>query len=317
MLIILFLILNLNSYFSVIIFYTLKIRDRRYLSEIGDSWSYIFRMTESRATFSLPSPESTSTLPETDENKLPEKPNSQVQPVFAHRFRYFILFLGCLCLTSISSNMIVFNFTLICFHKPSDSESILKLHGLNNSIDGFTVQTDVKHINDHPTYDFTQHEKSMLMWAVAVGSIIGTFPFNYFYAHFGARYVFFGAGMLSAFSTLLIPTAAEWGFGWFLTARVIQGIAYSADFAAIGVLCARWASLKQAGMFVSILTCFSPLSSSITNPAAGIVSVLTYLTVRNSRIDSYKQNNSYPSLSLLIWRGKFRLIYMWIRHNMT
>ena len=139
------------------------------------------------------------------------------------------------------------------------------------------VLTPTERVNlqyNHPTYDFSQTEKSMLMWAVAVGSIIGTFPFNFLYAYYGARYVFFGAGMLSAFSTFFMPAAAQLGFWWFLIARVIQGFAYSADFAAIGVMCARWSSLKQSGMFIAILTCFSPFSSSITNPVAGAVSTL-------------------------------------------
>lgn len=30
------------------------------------------------------------------------------------------------------------------------------------------------------------------------------------------------------------------GFAWFLVVRFLQGIAYSADFAAIGLLCSRW-----------------------------------------------------------------------------
>uniref|UniRef100_A0AC34RMG2 Major facilitator superfamily (MFS) profile domain-containing protein n=1 Tax=Panagrolaimus sp. JU765 TaxID=591449 RepID=A0AC34RMG2_9BILA len=111
----------------------------------------------------------------------------------------------------------------------------------------------------------------MLMWAVAVGSIIGTFPFNSLYNHFGARYVFFTAGIVSAMATIMIPTAASWGFGYFLAFRFIQGLVYSADFAALGVICVRWASLKQSAIFISILTCFSPFSVAITNPVSGFL----------------------------------------------
>lgn len=40
--------------------------------------------------------------------------------VFSHRFRYLILVLGFLCLTSVASNVIVINFTFICMNDPND-----------------------------------------------------------------------------------------------------------------------------------------------------------------------------------------------------
>ena len=240
-------------------------------------------MKKHQVKFILPTSDSSASLPRSPdvplslnlssvpstEKQPPEESDTSNESIFAHRFRYLILFIGFFCLASINSNMIVFNFTLICFNKPH-STLTLEIHGLNQS----NIQTDVRSTYDYPTYDFSQTQKSMLMWAVAVGSIVGTFPFNYLYAQFGARYVFFSAGIISAISTLLVPTAAEWGFIWFLGVRFIQGVAYSSDFAAIGVLCVRWASLKQTALFVSLLTCFSPMSSTITNPIAGAVCLL-------------------------------------------
>lgn len=62
------------------------------------------------------------------------------------------------------------------------------------------------------------------MWAVAVGSLvaletlkeftafiqIAAFPFSWLYGHFGARFVFFGAGLLSAVATTLIPLSGTY-----------------------------------------------------------------------------------------------------------
>jgi len=220
----------------------------------------VTQKTNGKIEFQLDGPVKTdveTTVP-TGNRRIKTRHPTCVSGPLAHKFRYFILILGCACLTSISSNMITLNFTLICMYPTNTSEN----HTLTP-----TERVNLEY--NHPTYDFTQNQKSMLMWAVAVGSIIGTFPFNFLYAYFGARYVFFTAGMLSALSTFFIPAAAELGFWWFLIARVMQGFAYSADFAAIGVMCARWSSLKQSGMFIAIFTCFSPFSSSITNPAAG------------------------------------------------
>ena len=68
-----------------------------------------------------------------------------------------------------------------------------------------------------------------------------------------------------------------------------QGVAYSGDFAAIGLLCVvsrekmtknyaryffqRWAPLAQTGTFIAVLTSFTPVSSVITNPVAGWVGI--------------------------------------------
>uniref|UniRef100_A0AC34G5K7 Major facilitator superfamily (MFS) profile domain-containing protein n=1 Tax=Panagrolaimus sp. ES5 TaxID=591445 RepID=A0AC34G5K7_9BILA len=160
--------------------------------------------------------------------------------------------------------MIALNFTFICMvHKhPTDPTTIA-------TFDNITLV----HYPEKPQYFYNQHEKSMLIWAVAISSLIATFPFTILYSKFGAKYVLLSAGLLSAFATLLIPIAVKQGLQWFLILRVFQGISYAAVFAAIGVLCSRWASLKQNGVFISVLTCFSSLASSITNPVAGAVSV--------------------------------------------
>ncbi|VDL68001.1 unnamed protein product [Nippostrongylus brasiliensis] len=62
--------------------------------------------------------------------------------------------------------------------------------------------------------------------------------------------------------------AAHLGLPSLLFFRFVQGLAYSADFAAIGILCVRWAPLSQMSIFISTLTCFSSLSVIITDPAA-------------------------------------------------
>lgn len=70
---------------------------------------------------------------------------------------------------------------------------------------------------------YSLDQKSQLMWAVAFGSMLGTFPFSFLYTRFGARFVLFGAGLLSVISTALIPFAAiQLGFPTFLVLRFLQ-----------------------------------------------------------------------------------------------
>ncbi|WKX96156.1 hypothetical protein Q1695_012533 [Nippostrongylus brasiliensis] len=126
--------------------------------------------------------------------------------------------------------------------------------------------------NGNGTYvnalNYTPLEKSAIIWAVAIGTIIGSLPVNICYIKLGARWPFFVSGILSACATVLIPMAAHLGLPSLLFFRFVQGLAYSADFAAIGILCVRWAPLSQMSIFISTLTCFSSLSVIITDPAA-------------------------------------------------
>ncbi|VDN04901.1 unnamed protein product [Thelazia callipaeda] len=192
-----------------------------------------------------------------------------------HRIRYIILLLGWICLASIFSNTIILYFTFICMSGPVSN---------NQTSDTVTI---VKSISRNLNYD--QREKSTLLWALGLGTFIGVWPFNYLYLHFGARYVFFGAGLLSAFSTALIPTTAYMSLTWFAIVRVFQGIAYAADFAAIGIITVRWASLKQNGLFIAVLTSFNSLSTIVTNSVSGLKCKSNYFLNFNSNISQFAQ----------------------------
>ncbi|CAJ0923390.1 unnamed protein product, partial [Mesorhabditis belari] len=171
--------------------------------------------------------------------------------LLTHRFRYIVVF-GCfLCLTAINSNYITMNFTFICMK--DDMTGAIK--------------------NDNGTfvsrYDYTPMEKSYIVWAVAAGTILGTFPINWGYIHYGARFPFLIAGTLSALSTALVPFAASFSYPFLLGLRFVQGLAYSADFAAIGLVTVRWAPLAETGVFIAAMTSFTPVSTTITNPVSG------------------------------------------------
>ena len=71
-------------------------------------------------------------------------------------------------------------------------------------------------------FEYTQNQKTWLMWMVGIGSLLGTFPFSWLCTHYGARYVLLGAGLLSAVSTALIPWAAFQDFNLFLFLRFLQ-----------------------------------------------------------------------------------------------
>ncbi|KAH7702671.1 major facilitator superfamily transporter [Aphelenchoides avenae] len=153
------------------------------------------------------------------------------------RYRYVVLVVGFLCLSSISGNMLVYTYTTICEDPHRDGRD-------------------------------TQ------LFVLASGAILGVFPFNVLYNKYGARYVLLGAGIVSALATLFMPVARKEGFWLFVVLRFVQGVTYSADFAATGIICSQWASLKQHALFLSMLTCFSPLSKAMVNGIGALLSRL-------------------------------------------
>ncbi|KHJ78522.1 transporter, major facilitator family protein [Oesophagostomum dentatum] len=74
---------------------------------------------------------------------------------------------------------------------------------------------------------------------------------------------------MSAISTALMPLAAYFDLKVLLFLRLVQGLAYAANFGAIGTLCVRWAPLAEVSIFISVLTSFTPVSAVVTNPLSG------------------------------------------------
>ncbi|CAD5208238.1 unnamed protein product [Bursaphelenchus xylophilus] len=173
-----------------------------------------------------------------DENEAPSTPSKS-----SRGFRYFILFLTMCCLTSICSNVLAFNVTMLCRDDGNMTHTV--------------------------TDKAEQSRNSKLLWAMSIGSILSTFPFNWLYGRYGARWVFFTAGVISFSSTALVPAANDLHLYAFLVIRFFQGVSFGANFAAIGMVCSRWAALEENGFFLSAMTIFSQVSAVITNPISG------------------------------------------------
>ncbi|CAD6191590.1 unnamed protein product [Caenorhabditis auriculariae] len=171
--------------------------------------------------------------------------------MFFDKFRFLLLGICFVCLTSVLSNYIIINFTFICM---KDDPSGL---------------VDLGNGTYHNKFDYSVTEKSWIVWAVAAGTILGTGPINYGYIRFGARWPFFIAGITSVTATFLTPVAASSGLPFLLVLRFAQGLAYAADFAAIGIMCVRWAPLSQTGLFIAVLTSFTPVATAVSNAATG------------------------------------------------
>ncbi|CCD71126.1 MFS domain-containing protein [Caenorhabditis elegans] len=123
--------------------------------------------------------------------------------IWGNYFRIIIVLLSFMCLVSVCSNYIIINFTFICMK--DDLSQTTEVNGTLKSI-----------------YDYTPTEKKYILWAVAFGTMVGTFPINILYVKYGARIPFFSAGVLSAVTTGLTPWAAAQSMWIFVALRFLQ-----------------------------------------------------------------------------------------------
>ncbi|KAI1704539.1 major facilitator superfamily domain-containing protein [Ditylenchus destructor] len=169
---------------------------------------------------------------------------------FGHSTRYLVLCLSILCLSLIMSNSLAFNFTIICM---TAAES----NGTANS----TVEFG--------SYGYSQAERNSLFSAIAVGTILGTIPITYLTSRFGVRKIFTIYGLISAFSTIFTPICAYLGFMPFFAMRVLQGVALSTCWPAIGSIIAEWSTIRHSGVYIALLSCHLQMGPIFTMPVSG------------------------------------------------
>lgn len=99
------------------------------------------------------------------------------QFIFRDRYRYVVLVVSTLCISSIFSNVVTMNFTVNCMD-PSEYK--------NNTEVNF------------PLHAYDAREKSVIQWTISLTSMLATFPFSYLCTRFGAKYLFLASGILSA-----------------------------------------------------------------------------------------------------------------------
>uniref|UniRef100_A0A1I7Y3V8 MFS domain-containing protein n=1 Tax=Steinernema glaseri TaxID=37863 RepID=A0A1I7Y3V8_9BILA len=161
--------------------------------------------------------------------------------IFRDSTRYAVLILSIICMTLVTSNCLILNFTIICM----------------GSENGTTV------------YDYSQTEKGWLFSAVAIGALIGALPITELITLFGMRKVKTGYGMISVVATFLCPLAASYGFVWLFAVRVVQGFAWTVAYSATGDIPATWATPKDKVTYMAVISAYLQLAPMFTMPVAG------------------------------------------------
>ncbi|KAI1722102.1 major facilitator superfamily domain-containing protein [Ditylenchus destructor] len=177
--------------------------------------------------------------------------------IFGNQIRFTIMIISTLCLSSILSNILTFNFTFICMagDKPENFSNMTEAQWLAAGY--------------NPDLDYSSAQRSALFMAVAVGALLAVFPLTVALNKFGSRSVFGILGYVSAISTYLIPISANTGFVAMLIMRIIQGVGFSACLPVMGSITSHWSTLKQNGIFIAILSSFLQIAPIFTMPISG------------------------------------------------
>uniref|UniRef100_A0AC34F5G9 Major facilitator superfamily (MFS) profile domain-containing protein n=1 Tax=Panagrolaimus sp. ES5 TaxID=591445 RepID=A0AC34F5G9_9BILA len=160
---------------------------------------------------------------------------------------------GNFTLASIWSNILCFNFAIMCLNQNTD---------LNGTALNSTSSESII---------FSPQQKSYLTAAVAASALIANFVIVSLVNNYGIRTVFAILGMISAVGTGLMPMALQSGFYYTLGARMLQGLAFAANFPVIGAFTSKWTYYKQNGLFVSVLVANVQLSPAISMPVSGAI----------------------------------------------
>jgi len=191
--------------------------------------------------------------------------------------RYAILVLTTFCLSLLLANSLALNFTVICMREEPSGGSVIRQSPaptLNSTANTHTTHPLPRHL-------FSEHQERVLFSAVGVGSLIGSVPVIWLTSTLGTRWTFTLYGLLSALSTLATPLlVAVGGFIPLCVARVLQGVALSVSFTAMGSVTSTWAALKSSGVFIAYLACHLQLGPIISMPLAGVFCSSTLVTWR-------------------------------------
>ncbi|KAI6183213.1 hypothetical protein M3Y97_00464600 [Aphelenchoides bicaudatus] len=171
---------------------------------------------------------------------------------FWDKTRILIALLVTACLTICVCNSLALNFTVICMF---DETAVPQVSSNQTTAPKQLLYTDA--------------QTSWLFSAIAIGCLIGTSPISYLTNRFGFRKTFVFYGLSSGISTLLLPLAVQFGFGFTMIARIIEGIAVGSSFPAMGSVVSDWATLKRSGSYFAYISTHLQLGQVITMPLAG------------------------------------------------
>ncbi|KAI1713866.1 major facilitator superfamily domain-containing protein [Ditylenchus destructor] len=209
--------------------------------------------------------------------------------------RYLVMSISILSLSMIISNSLSYNFTVICMTKEinSTTANLLETELISGNME---TNSDVEKA-DH----LSSAENGWLFSAIAIGTILGTFPITILTNRFGVRETYTVYGLISAFATLLMPASTLYGFWPIFGLRLLQGFSLGISFPSIGVVCNSWATAKSNGLFIALISCHLQIGPVFTLLSAGFLCESSW-----GWQSLYYIQGVITLISFALWYGIFR-----------
>ncbi|RCN29806.1 transporter, major facilitator family protein [Ancylostoma caninum] len=114
-------------------------------------------------------------------------------------------------------------------------------------------------------------EKSLTFAGGFCGAMLFTFPVNMLLQRFGAHKVMTVIGALCTVMVAITPVIVCWSFPVFVIVRIISGVSISNSFPVAGAVVNEWATTREKGLFVAVLSAYVELSALFTMPISGLI----------------------------------------------
>ncbi|KAL6727963.1 hypothetical protein Aduo_009791 [Ancylostoma duodenale] len=179
--------------------------------------------------------------------------------------RYGILALSLCYLAFMMSSLIAYNATFVAMMDKTTSP--LYNGSITADIDWASSELS---IGDR-RLSFGVMEKSLTFAGGFCGAMVFTFPVNMLLQRFGAHKVMTVIGALCTIMVAISPVIVCWSFPVFVIVRVISGVSISNSFPVAGAVVNEWATTREKGLFVAVLSAYVELSALFTMPISGLI----------------------------------------------
>ncbi|RCN30910.1 transporter, major facilitator family protein [Ancylostoma caninum] len=179
--------------------------------------------------------------------------------------RYGILALALCYLAFMMSSLIAYNATFVAMLDKTTSP----LYNGSTTAEIDWASSELS-IGDR-RLSFGVMEKSLTFAGGFCGAMLFTFPVNMLLQRFGAHKVMTVIGALCTIMVAITPVIVCWSFPVFVIVRIISGVSISNSFPVAGAVVNEWATTREKGLFVAVLSAYVELSALFTMPISGLI----------------------------------------------
>jgi ACS family sodium-dependent inorganic phosphate cotransporter-like MFS transporter 5 len=180
---------------------------------------------------------------------------------FHDKTRYLILTVTVITLVHAYTNLLLFNFTVLCMKETQEISAIINGTEI--------IETQLVEI-------FKPEQKATLYSVVAIGMLTSVCFIMAIINKIGGRMTFTLYGFISGIATILLPICAKYSFAAVVCVRFLQGVGYGMSFVSVGYVSVNWSPMESRGLFLTVLTMFYQISSLTAAPSAGLFCTSEY-----------------------------------------